>query len=138
MNIEWKLEVNIVKADEPRRIVYGIPLRSGVVDSQGDTITPEEVERAAHKFLIESQTYDLNHNSLIPRNKLSVVESYLAPMDFKIGEYSVSKGDWVLVTKIFDDELWEAVENGELQGYSIKGRGQRAERSNKEKPLYSF
>ena len=118
-------ESKILKADEDQRLVYGVPLRVNAPDSQDDIIKADEIEKAAHQFMIDSQKFDDNHQTLVPTRDAYVVESYLAPVDFEMGGEQVYKGDWVLVTKIFNDELWEAIKAGEYRGYSIRGMGKR-------------
>jgi len=122
---KWQLDVTIFKADNKRQIIYGIPLRVDSQDSQGDIVSKEEIEKAAHSFMIASQRYDYQHQYLIPRQDLAVVESYLAPVDFQLNGVLIKEGDWVLATKILNKKLWQSVEKGEFKGYSIKGRGTR-------------
>ena len=121
------LEVTLYKAEGRKQIVLGVVLQPGEVDSQQDSVAADEIEEAAHNFMIKSRAIDLNHESIVPAEKAAVVESFIAPAEFQIGDKTVLKGSWVLGVKIFDPELWKAVEKGELMAFSIKGRGQREE-----------
>ena len=38
-----------------------------------------------------------------------------------LGKKKVKKGSWVLVTRILDEEVWKAVKDGTLTGYSMAG-----------------
>jgi len=54
-----------------------------------------------------------------------VLESYLAPTDFSVGELAVKKGTWLLAVRVLSDELWERVKSGDLTGFSIGGSARR-------------
>jgi hypothetical protein len=122
---DFEFEFAIVKADVPKRVVYGIPLRPDVPDSQKDSVNVEEIEAAAWNFMIKSQRYDEQHEHLIPKGDVCVVESFLAPVDFELNGKDVAKGSWVLASKVFSDDIWKKIEKGEISAYSIKGRGNR-------------
>jgi len=119
------LYVPIAKYDKKKGIVYGVVLEPDVVDLQGDSETAEEIERAAHKFLIESRKIDINHWFI--SKDCYVVESYIAPIDFNWENQKVRKGSWILGTLIKSKALRDKIESGELTGYSIKGSAFRAE-----------
>lgn len=123
---DFEVEFAIVKADEPRRVVYGVPLRPDATDSQGDRVSADEIREAAWEFMVKSQRYDEQHKRLVPEGDVAVVESFLAPVDFKLGDVAVKEGSWVLASKIFSDDLWEKIQKGEINAYSIKGRGKRS------------
>lgn len=63
--------------------------------------------------------------------EVEVVESFIAPCDFSYGDgdsmdrEQVTKGSWVLVTKVLDNELLESIKNGERTGYSLEGTAQK-------------
>jgi hypothetical protein len=57
--------------------------------------------------------------------KASIIESYIAPTDFKCNGQVVKSGSWVMGVKIFDKDLWQAIKKGEITGFSIAGRGTR-------------
>jgi hypothetical protein len=57
--------------------------------------------------------------------QVKVLESYLAPTDFTIGELAVRKGTWLLAVRVLSDELWERVKSGDLTGFSIGGSARR-------------
>ena len=53
------------------------------------------------------------------------VESFIAPMDMAVDGDTIKKGSWVVGVKIKDDAIWKAVQNGELNAFSIGGQGVR-------------
>lgn len=108
----------IVKADDAQRLVYGIVYEPNVADAHGDYMTPEEIEKAAHGFLKDAREIDKQHD--FQGGVGEVVESYIAPSDFEMGDELIKKGSWVLVTKA-SDEIWEQIQKGEITGYSMAG-----------------
>lgn len=118
---EFKPErVKVMKADEEKRLVYGIVMRPNVVDVHKDIISREELEKTAHYYLANKGVVGDRHSKVA---KVEVVESYIAPVSFKLGDGEVKEGDWVLVTHILDDDLWAKVKSGEYQAYSPGGFG---------------
>jgi len=123
-------EYRIVKADKKKQVVLGVVLKASRLedvrpDLQDDTITLDEVEDAAYGFMLNSQFSDLHHKEKLSKNRVRIVESYLAPVDFKMGDVEIRRGDWLAAVKIFDPDIWDQVEKGQIQGFSIKGMGIR-------------
>jgi len=113
----WTIPIH--KANDEKRVVCGVVLEPETVDAQGDIISDEEIEKAAHRFLLVCQKIGEMHRKLNP--KLKVVESYVAPQDFRINGATVKKGSWIMAIKIFDDGVWSKIKSGELTGFSIAG-----------------
>jgi hypothetical protein len=112
--------VRIVKQDE-RRITYGVVLEPGIEDAQGDVETAEEIEKAAHGWMLTSRDFEEQHDA--PTDS-RVIESYLALADFDVGGQQIRKGSWV-VAAMHSEDMWAKVKSGEINGYSIRGYGQR-------------
>ncbi|MCY7681003.1 XkdF-like putative serine protease domain-containing protein [Bacillus pumilus] len=129
----------IAKADEAQRLVYGIVYEPNVADAHGDYMTPAEIEKAAHGFLKDAREIDKQHD--FQGGVGEVVESYIAPSDFEMGDEVIKKGSWVLVTKA-SDEIWEQIQKGEITGYSMAGTAdigkQECEPASEEKGLFSL
>jgi len=106
------------KAKE-EHIVYGIVYEPDEEDSQGDEANAEEIRKAAYQFMEEVQTFKVMHKG--KNVKVRILENYIAPVDFKIEGKSVKKGSWVLVTRILDKRVWNAIKKGKLTGYSMAG-----------------
>ena len=113
--------VPIVKADDSKRLVYGVVYEPNVEDSQGDFASAPTIEKAAHDFMEWHQKMGVSHQRELPN--IRIVESFIAPTDFRLGKADVKKGAWVLVSKVHDDTVWGLVLKGELTGYSIAGYG---------------
>lgn len=119
--VEKSWKVPLFKSEE-ERVVYGVVLEPGTKDLQGDIVRPADVRKACHEFMMKSQKVGHEHNG--PAHA-SIIENYIAPLDFECGGQSVKKGSWIMVTKIHDLNLWEAVKSGDITGYSIGGTGVR-------------
>lgn len=125
-----RIETPILKKDVEKRIITGIVLEPGVVDSQGHFETAEEIEKAAHKFL---PGYNLGHSLDLQHDDVDdppfvLVESWVTKFDNDWpnpeGEIeTVKKGTWMISVHVTTDEAWEMVTNGELNGFSIEGTG---------------
>lgn len=108
---------------EPNDGTDGAPLKP---DTQGDIYSEEEVRKTAHRWMEEHGHIDLNHNwKAIGKQDVSVLESYIAPVNFELGEgdakYSIVKGTWLLALRVHNDDLWKAIKGGEIGAYSIGG-----------------
>jgi hypothetical protein len=116
--------VKLHKTDE-ERFVLGVVLEPDVIDSQNDFETIEDIRKAAHTFMEHFSQLGKQHEEIVT-GKLKVLESYLAPADFDIGEEKVKKGTWLMAIRVTDDDLWESVKKGTFTGFSIGGFGCRA------------
>ena len=118
--------IPLIKGVDPddERYVLGVVLEPEVVDAQGDIYSPEEIRQAAHRFMEEFGGLGLMHRMRV-NGQVKVLESYVAPVDFAVGEVSVRKGTWLLAVRILSDALWEQVKSGELTGFSIGGSARR-------------
>lgn len=56
----------------------------------------------------------------------TVVESYIAPVDFELGDQKVTKGTWMLGVQ-WSPEYFAKVEAGERTGFSMEGKAMRLE-----------
>lgn len=120
-----EIYVPIAKLDSERRLVYGIVMEPDALDSENDTTTAGEIEKAAHGFMLRAGRLDREHERLLEKSEAAIVENYIAPVDFELGGQDVPVGAWIMVTKIFSDLMWTAVKAGEITGYSIRGWGVR-------------
>lgn len=118
--VKMSRQVNFVKADDERQIVYGVVYEPEKVDSQGDYATAKEIEKAAHSFMLNQGVIKIEHNAEV---EAAPVESFIAPADFVMDGASerVKKGSWVLGVKVFAKDMWEAIKSGEYTGFSMAG-----------------
>ena len=120
-NLEGKsvnTKISTIKSiDDERQIVYGLVYEPNVLDSHGDMMTAEEIEKMCHRFMqIESldKTIDVNHDG-VPVSA-HPIESFIAKAD----DPHYTEGSWVLGVKIYDDMIWEDVKTGRLNGFSFE------------------
>jgi hypothetical protein len=115
----WKAQ------DTEEQIVYGVVLQPGVTDSQGDVVPAAEIEKAAHRWLVESRKHDIQHNEqdapVVP------VESFIAPAELEVAGRPVLKGSWVMAVKVNDPAIWADIRAERITGYSIGGSAVRSE-----------
>ncbi len=104
--------------------MLGIVLEPEVVDAQGDIYSAEEIRAAAHRFMEEFGGLGLMHRLRV-NDQVKVLESFLAPTDFQLGNVQVRRGTWLLAVRVLSDELWTKVTEGELTGFSIGGSARR-------------
>jgi DNA adenine methylase len=118
--------IQLIKGADPtdERYVLGIVLEPEVVDAQGDIYSAEEVRVAAHRFMEEFGGLGLMHRMRV-NGQVKVLESYLAPVEFAVGETTVRQGTWLLAVRILSDELWADVKDGTLGGFSVGGTARR-------------
>jgi len=94
-----------------------------VVDAQGDWISEEVIEKAAHQYVRDynkGTEMGLMHR-VFGENGIELVESWVAPIAFKLNNKPVKKGSWVMTAHISDDTVWKKIKKGEITGFSIGG-----------------
>jgi hypothetical protein len=117
-----KKSVDLFKLDDEQRLVYGVVLVPDVEDLQGDVISKDEIQAAAHEYQIKSRLIKAQHRA---PTDAEVVESYIAPVDIPIGNGIAPAGSWIMVTRINSAAMWAAIKKGDITGYSIGGVGER-------------
>jgi hypothetical protein len=108
--------VEIRKFDNELQIAYAEVYAPNVPDSDGDFMTPVELRKTAHKFLMSKSTdhIDVNHDH--NRSGAMVVESFIARKD----DPDFIPESWVVGVFIPDPDLWQRVKSQELNGFSIE------------------
>lgn len=134
-NFEKQVRVLVNKEDSAEKLVYGVVYEPDSIDAHEDFMTAEEIEKAAHTFMKDYRNLDKQHDFVPGAGE--VVESYVAPDDFTVGGETIKKGSWVLVTKA-TDEVWEAIQKGEITGYSMAGTAEAIEVEKQEDEHVSF
>jgi len=129
----------IISKNEEKRLIMGPVLIPDNVDLQDDIVSANEIEKAAHGYMIKLAYRDDKDflKSLGFRNvdkagergfqhidfsrKMAVVETFIASVDMIIEGRKIVKGTWVMTMKVFDDEVWNLVKLGKITGFSIGG-----------------
>lgn len=117
---DWTYTANTVLKvdDDEKRLVYGIVMEPGTFDSHMDFTSPQEIEQAAHQYLINSRVVGEQHAQAA---QADVVESFIAPTDITFGDEVVREGSWLMGVRVNDDDLWAGVKDGRFTGFSIGG-----------------
>lgn len=122
------LEFEIRKTDDEKQIVYGfasVSKMAGVemTDLQGDVVSTDEIQRAAHDFMIESRVGGDMH---VSKSGGIIVESLIVDGATKkaLGIARPEEG-WFIGYKVTDGEVWKGVKEGKYKGFSIGGTGVR-------------
>lgn len=131
--VTWAGEFS--KMDDEKRQVFGwasVVEVDGrpVIDRQGDWITPDEIEKAAYKYVQDSRKGGHQHKRTDddqPFHASNMIESIVftpekiekmgLPSDFPVG--------WWVGYQVHDEETWDKVKKGDVTGFSIHGRGKR-------------
>jgi len=115
---ELKNGISVTKAvDEELMQATFLVLSPEEVDLQGDIYNEEEVRKACHSFQTHCRKANLFHASMT--DTASIVESYIAPVEFYLGESLIRKGSWLQVWQVEDAELWGYIKSGDINGVSI-------------------
>jgi len=99
--------------NEEKRIVYGVVLVPDAVDYHYDTVSLEEVEKAAHKYMRTPMVIGDGHTK---KAKANPVESFIYnPEVLK----EVKPGSWVMAVKVHSEAIWQGIKDGDYTGFSI-------------------
>ena len=112
----------IVKTDADSHFVTGIVYEPMTEDAHGNFMTEAEITKAAYWFAKNGNGVDLQHN-FETLEKAAVVESWVCKADFECNGETVKKGTWLMTVEVTDDEVWDAVQKGEITGFSMGGVG---------------
>jgi len=116
-------------ASEKRRITYAPAMIPREPDKEGDVVATQTVENAAHDYLAEGDTDAIDTDHDLIDGKGVVVESWILPEDTSYdtpngASKSYPAGTWMLGIK-WEQEPWQRIQNGELEGLSIYGRANK-------------
>ena len=112
----------ILKADTETHQVTGIVYEPMVEDTDGNYMTEVEIEKAAHWFMKNKGDVDIQH-SFEKKEGVEIVESSVTKAEQTIEDNVIRKGTWLMTMEINDPEVWEAIEKGQITGFSMGGLG---------------
>lgn len=120
-----KLE-KVQKVDEDKRLVFGffsVVEANGVpvIDSQGDVMLSEDLEKSVYKYVKVSRMGDDRHDG---RCKAVLVESMFFSKE-KQQALGIDLGlvGWWGGFEVTDDVMWAKIKAGEYESFSIGGAG---------------
>ena len=117
---EWS--VDFVKVEEEKRLCCGLVIEPEVEDTYGDIISAEEIEKAMIRFMERNPQIRVEHDpDYAP--KVAIIENWIEREGRLIGEQFVKAGSWLMTVKVFDDDVWDMIKSGKLNGFSFRGPG---------------
>jgi len=122
MSDDIRIEVGLIKGELEGK-VYGVVLEPDLPDSQGDDVTPEDIEKACHAHMQEALAPDVQHSGRDAGATL--IENYIAPQDLLLQGQPVRKGAWVQAYQVDDPVVKQEIADGKLTGFSLEGTGTR-------------
>lgn len=118
-------KVDIAKAlDSDKKLATFVVLAPEEVDAHGDIYSYDVVEDACYQYNEYCYKCNLEHLLMIDEKTAEVMESYISPVDFQLGETFIKKGTWLQTWKFTSDELWNQVKEGHWTGLSIQCLGE--------------
>ena len=127
-------DIKLAEVDAEKRILMGPALipnkkifRKGEDDDNDYYIyfSEDTVRKASELFFIKSKHQNSTFEHSFELSDMSVVESWLIedPNKDKAAAYGfdLPKGTWMVSMKVLNDDVWRAVKEGEVKGFSIEG-----------------
>lgn len=111
-----KLQVKKSVNEELKQATF-IVMVPDAVDAHGDITSEDEVRKACFNFNKFCREPNLFH--LTGTETFEFAESYTSPVDFQLGDREVKKGTWLATIQAKDDNLWELIKSGDIDGLSI-------------------
>lgn len=110
-------DVKVLK-DDCKRIIKCAVYVPYVEDTQGDFMTPEEIEKMSYSFMKNMNIHNVDLQHDFNPDEGYVCESYIVQKEDPDG---FVEGSWVVAIKVENDETWEAIQNEEITGISMAG-----------------
>jgi len=118
-------EATVLKVDDEQGLVYGwayVSTEDGklLVDTQGDSIEPIEMEKMATDFMLNSRNAKVMHKG---ENVGQFVHSFPLTNDImKAFDIYSDREGWIVAMKPNDENVMKAYKSGEYTGFSIGGK----------------
>jgi hypothetical protein len=107
----------VVKSDE-KQIVMGVVYAPGQIDTDGETMTVEAIEKMAYDFMMHKRLDHIDYMHNCEKSGSLTVESFIA----REGDPDFPAGSWVMAVKVFDPSIWSQIKKGEINGFSFYGK----------------
>ena len=125
-------DIKLAEVDAEQRILMSPALipnkkifRKGEEDDYYIYFSEDTVKKASELFFIKSKHQNSTFEHSFELSDMSVVESWLIedPNKDKAAAYGfdLPKGTWMVSMKVLNDDVWKAVKEGEVKGFSIEG-----------------
>ncbi|MGI4851890.1 MAG: XkdF-like putative serine protease domain-containing protein [Janthinobacterium lividum] len=106
-----------------RQLVTSVVYSPDELDTDGEYMTAEDIEAAAHDYMRDARQIGSEHGA--KAIGAHVVESWITPCDLTLdgqnGQQQVSAGSWLMTVKIDDVAEWNKLLSGQYTGFSLGG-----------------
>ncbi len=119
-NPTFNKTIQFLKKDEDKRIVYGIVYAPDEIDTDGDTMAADEIEKMAYNFMKGARTNNVDDQHDYIADDGFIAESWLLKSADPMFP-DEKTGSWAVGIKVTNDETWEKVKSGEIKGLSLAG-----------------
>lgn len=116
----YKKDIQIMKNDEERGVLYGIVYSPDDVDSQGDEASAKEIQKAAYSFMKNRNTINVDKDHDFINKDAYIAESWILRKGDEIFP-NEKEGSWAVAVQLESEELKSAVKKGEIAGLSMAG-----------------
>ena len=128
----WSQDFAIQKFNDEQQLVFGFLSVSKdeqgnlIVDSQGDYIFPEDLEKAAYQHCLYSRRAGEMHKRIgVGRLVESMVFTKEKQQILGIPEGVLPECAWWVGYRIDDPDVWGKIRGGDYAAFSIGGTGRR-------------
>ncbi len=117
-NATFNKTISIVQKDDKKHRIYGIVYAPNEVDTDGATMTADEIEKMAYRFMKAGLTTNVDKQHDYDPGEGFVAESWIVrdgdPMFKEVGA-------WAVGIQVTNDDTWKEIENGNITGLSMAG-----------------
>jgi len=108
----------IIRKDEEgfERIAFAEVIIPDTPNVYGDFHTKQSVKDFAYGFMMAGFGIDQEHDNLDVSDRVYVVESFIV----RPGDPDFIEGAWVVAVHVNDDELWQQILDGDINGFSYE------------------
>lgn len=106
--------------DDGPHFVTGIVYEPDVMDSQGDAMSAEEIEKAERWYMRNARGNDIQHNG-VQAEGIWLAECGITKADCVIDGQQVREGTWYITVGVDNPEIRKAIREGALTGFSMGG-----------------
>lgn len=105
------------KTDVELRMVWGEVYAPNRPDSDGDFMSAESIRQMAFDFALKNKfdQIDVQHDNITTPG-VQVIESFIS----RKNDPDFIEGAWVIGVYVPDNDLWNKIKNGELNGFSLQ------------------
>lgn len=125
---EFRTEAEIIakeSTEDGPLYVYGAVLVPDKFDRQGDIVDRDVIRKSARQYMTNAQNAGIRHKVLLSKDGTALTQSFIAPVDMKIGDRDIPEGSWVVEFQVTDDQLKKDVESGKYRAFSVGGNAAR-------------